>query len=66
MAIQSLTATEPGPLNRGFRLGSMIQIRAEWLSEVQAALAGQKTVKEAYDTAVERGKVPLRKGEGWG
>ena len=61
VAIQSLTATEPGPLNRGFRLGSMIQIRAEWLSEVQAALAGQKTMKEAYDTAVERGNALLEK-----
>jgi len=61
VAIASLTATEPGPLNRGFRLGSMIQMRAEWLSEVQAALAGQKTVQEAYDTAVERSNTLLEK-----
>lgn len=61
MAIASLTATEPGPLNRGFRLGSMIQHRAEWLSEVQAALAGQKTVQEAYDTSVGRGNALLEK-----
>jgi sn-glycerol 3-phosphate transport system substrate-binding protein len=61
VAIASLTATVPGPLNRGFRLGSMIQIRAEWLSEVQAALAGDKTVQEAYDTAAERGNVLLAK-----
>lgn len=61
VAIASLTATEPGPLNRGYRLGSMIQHRAEWLSEVQAALAGQKTVQEAYDTAVQRGNVLLEK-----
>jgi sn-glycerol 3-phosphate transport system substrate-binding protein len=61
VAIASLTATEPGPLNRGFRLGSMIQHRAEWLSEVQAALAGQKTVQEAYDTSVERGNALLEK-----
>ena len=61
VAITSLTATEPGPLNRGFRLGSMIQHRAEWLSEVQAALAGQKTVQEAYDTSVERGNALLEK-----
>ena len=61
VAIASLTATEPGPLNRGFRLGSMMQHRAEWLSEVQAALAGQKTVQEAYDTSVERGNALLEK-----
>jgi sn-glycerol 3-phosphate transport system substrate-binding protein len=39
----------------------MIQHRAEWLSEVQAALAGQKTVQEAYDTSVERGNALLEK-----
>ncbi len=61
VAIASLTATVPGPLNRGFRLGSMIQHRAEWLSEVQAALSGQKSVQEAYDTSVERGNAMLEK-----
>jgi sn-glycerol 3-phosphate transport system substrate-binding protein len=61
VAIASLTATEPGPLGRGFRLGSMIQLRAEWLSEVQAALAGDKTVQAAYDTSVERGNALLEK-----
>jgi sn-glycerol 3-phosphate transport system substrate-binding protein len=61
VAIASLTATEPGPLGRGFRLGSMIQHRAEWLSEVQAALAGDKTVQEAYDTAATRGNALLEK-----
>ncbi len=60
-AIASLTATEPGPLNRGFRLGSMIQLRAEWLSDVQAALAGQMTVQAAYDQSVERGNAMLEK-----
>ena len=61
VAMASLTATEPGPLGRGFRLGSMIQHRAEWLSEVQAALSGQKTVQEAYDTAAQRGNAMLEK-----
>ena len=60
-AIASLTATEPGPLNKGFRLGSMIQLRAEWLSDVQAALAGQMTVQAAYDQSVERGNAMLEK-----
>jgi sn-glycerol 3-phosphate transport system substrate-binding protein len=55
IAMKSLTASEPGPLNRGFRLGGMIQLRSEWTSEVQAAFAGQKTMQEALDTATQRG-----------
>jgi sn-glycerol 3-phosphate transport system substrate-binding protein len=55
IALKSLTYTEPGPLTRGIRLGSFIQIRAEWQAEVEAALAGQKTMQEALDTAVARG-----------
>ena len=61
VALKSLTYTVPGPLNKGFRLGSMIQLRAEWLSEVQAALAGDKTMAEALNTAAERGNVILAK-----
>lgn len=55
IAMTSLTWTEPTALTRGLRLGGMIQIRAEWLAEVEAALAGQKTMQEALDTAVARG-----------
>ncbi|MFM2389754.1 MAG: hypothetical protein RLZZ437_1309 [Pseudomonadota bacterium] len=55
IAMKSLTYTEPTELTRGIRLGSFIQIRAEWMAEVEAALAGQKTMKEALDTAVARG-----------
>lgn len=55
IAMKSLTWTEPTELTRGIRLGSFIQIRAEWMAEVEAALAGQKTMKEALDTAVARG-----------
>ena len=53
--MKSLTWTEPTELTRGIRLGGMIQIRAEWLAEVEAAIAGQKTMQEALDTAVARG-----------
>ena len=59
IALKSLTFTEPNNLTRGIRLGGMIQIRAEWLAEVQAALAGQKTMKEALDTAASRGNEVL-------
>jgi sn-glycerol 3-phosphate transport system substrate-binding protein len=55
IAMKSLTWTEPNNLTRGIRLGGMIQIRAEWTAEVEAALAGQKTMKEALDTAASRG-----------
>lgn len=61
IALKSLTFTEPGPLTRGIRLGSFIQIRAEWQAEVEAALAGQKTMKEALDTAVARGNDNLKR-----
>lgn len=60
-AITSLTFTEPTSLTRGIRLGSFIQARKEWKSEVEAAFAGQKTMKEALDTAVERSNKLLEK-----
>jgi sn-glycerol 3-phosphate transport system substrate-binding protein len=59
IALKSLTFTEPNNLTRGIRLGGMIQIRAEWLAEVQAAFAGQKPMKEALDTAASRGNEQL-------
>ncbi len=59
IAMKSLTYTEPTELTRGIRLGGMIQIRSEWQSEVEAALAGQKTMKEALDNAVSRGNDQL-------
>lgn len=55
IAMKSLTWTEPSNLTKGLRLGGMIQIRDEWTAEVEAALAGQKTMKEALDTAASRG-----------
>lgn len=55
IAMKSLTWSEPTELTRGIRLGGMIQIRAEWTAEVEAALAGQKPMKEALDTAAARG-----------
>ncbi len=63
VALQSLTYTEPGPLTRGIRLGGFIQIRQEWVNEVQAALIGKKSMQEALDTAAERGNTVLRKFE---
>lgn len=59
IAMKSLTWAEPADLTRGIRLGGMIQIRAEWLAEVEAAFAGQKTMKEALDIAAARGNEQL-------
>lgn len=63
IALESLTYTEPTDLTRGIRLGGFIQIRSEWVSEVEAALAGQKSMQEALDTAVERGNTVLERFE---
>lgn len=61
VALESLTFTAPGPLTRGIRVGGFTQMRAEWKAEVEAALAGQKTMQEALDTAVQRSDVVLQK-----
>ncbi len=61
VAIESLTYTEPGPLTRGIRLGGFIQIRKEWMNEIETAFAGKKSVQAALDTAVERGNAALAK-----
>ena len=59
LALKSLNFTPPTNLTRGIRLGGMIQIRSEWTNEIDAALAGQKTMKEALDTAAERSNAIL-------
>jgi len=61
IAMKSLTWTEPTELTRGIRLGGMIQIRSEWTSEVEAAIAGRKTMQQALDTAVQRGNDQLKR-----
>ena len=38
----------------------MVQMRDIWAEEIEAALAGQKTAKEALDNAVARGNAMLR------
>lgn len=63
VAIESLTFTEPTALTRGLRLGGFIQARTEWTAEMEAALAGDKSVQEALDTAVERSNAVLRRFE---
>jgi sn-glycerol 3-phosphate transport system substrate-binding protein len=38
----------------------MVQMRDLWAEELEAALAGKKTAKEALDAAVSRGNAMLR------
>jgi sn-glycerol 3-phosphate transport system substrate-binding protein len=58
-----LTNKEPTENSRGLRLGNMVQLRDIWAEEIESALAGKKTAKEALDAAVQRGNVMLRQFE---
>jgi ABC-type sugar transport system, periplasmic component len=58
-----LTSKEPTENSRGLRLGNMVQLRDVWAEEIEAALAGQKSAKDALDAAVSRGNQILRQFE---
>ena len=58
-----LTNKEPTENSRGLRLGNMVQLRDVWAEEIEAALAGKKSAKDALDTAVQRGNQMLRQFE---
>ncbi|MDB5654722.1 MAG: transporter glycerol-3-phosphate-binding protein, partial [Tardiphaga sp.] len=58
-----LTHKEPTENSRGLRLGNMVQLRDVWAEEIELALAGKKTAKQALDAAVQRGNVMLRQFE---
>jgi sn-glycerol 3-phosphate transport system substrate-binding protein len=58
-----LTNKPPTENSRGLRLGNMVQLRDVWSEEIEQALAGRKTAKEALDAAVERGNAILRQFE---
>ena len=58
--LKELTNKEPTENSRGLRFGNMVQMRDIWAEEMEAALAGQKTAKDALDAAVTRGNVMLR------
>src|SRR5258708_14254357 len=58
--LKELTNKEPTENSRGLRFGNMVQMRDVWAEEMEAALAGQKTAKEALDAAVARGNAMLR------
>jgi sn-glycerol 3-phosphate transport system substrate-binding protein len=58
-----LTNKEPTENSRGLRLGNMVQLRDVWAEEIEAALGGKKSAKEALDAAVARGNTMLRQFE---
>jgi len=61
--LKELTNKEPTENSRGLRLGNMAQLRDIWAEEIEQALAGKKTAKQALDAAVSRGNTMLRQFE---
>jgi sn-glycerol 3-phosphate transport system substrate-binding protein len=61
--LKELTNKEPTENSRGLRLGNMVQLREVWAEEIEQALAGKKSAKEALDAAVSRGNQMLRQFE---
>jgi sn-glycerol 3-phosphate transport system substrate-binding protein len=61
--LKELTNKPPTENSRGLRFGGMVQMRDVWAEEIEAALAGKKSAKEALDTAVSRGNQMLRQFE---
>src|SRR6201985_1787928 len=61
--LKELTNKEPTENSRGLRLGNMVQLRDHWSEEIEQALAGKKTAKEALDAATEKGNAMLRQFE---
>ncbi|MFO7667980.1 MAG: sn-glycerol-3-phosphate ABC transporter substrate-binding protein UgpB [Desulfobacterales bacterium] len=58
-----MTRTEPTENSRGLRLGGMPEIRVVIQEELEKALQGTQTAKQAMDNAVARGNVILRNFE---
>ncbi len=61
--LKELTNKQPTENSRGLRFGGMVQMRDVWSEEIEAALAGKKTAKQAMDDAVSRGNAMLRQFE---
>lgn len=58
-----LTNKAPTDNSRGLRFGNMVQLRDIWSEEIESALAGKKSPKQALDDAVSRGNALLRQFE---
>jgi sn-glycerol 3-phosphate transport system substrate-binding protein len=55
VAVEQLSRKAPTANSKGLRIGNFVQIRDVMDEELEAVWAGQKTAKQALDTAVERG-----------
>jgi len=62
-AIVELSLNQPTPNSKGLRYGNFVQIRDIINEELEAVWAGDKTAREAMDTAVARGNELLRRFE---
>lgn len=60
VAIKQITRGTPTANSKGIRFGNLTQVRDVVDSEFEALLAGQKTAKQALDSAVARGNAILR------
>jgi sn-glycerol 3-phosphate transport system substrate-binding protein len=58
-----LTRSAPTENSKGLRLGNMPEVRNIIQEELEKALQGQQTAKQALDSAVQRGNVVLRNFE---
>jgi sn-glycerol 3-phosphate transport system substrate-binding protein len=58
-----MTGKEPTANSRGLRFGNMVQLRDVWAEEIESALSGKKSPKQALDDAVGRGNAMLRQFE---
>lgn len=63
VATEELLNKPPTQNSRGLRLGNMVQIRNVIDEELERVWSGQKTAKEALDSAVSRGNEILAKFE---
>lgn len=63
VSIKQMTLNPPTENSKGLRLGSFVQIRNVIEEEMESALQGKKTAKEALDSAVTRGNELLRQFE---
>ena len=62
-AIKQLSLNDPTPASKGLRFGNFVQVRDIINEELEAVWSGQKSAKEAMDSAVGRGNELLRKFE---
>lgn len=63
VAIMQMTGNEPTENSKVLRLGNFVQIRDVINEELEAIWAGDKTVQQGLDDAVNRGNALLRRFE---